>query len=52
MARQVFYDPLQARWRRIRRIFDVCAIAFTLLLIFFVYSALRSEPLPDLSLRK
>ncbi len=51
MAKQVFYDPKQARWRRIRRIVDACAIAFTLLVIFFIYSALRSEPLPNLSLR-
>ena len=50
MAKQVFYDPLQARWRRIRRVFDAAATAFTLLVIFFIYSALRSEPLPDLSL--
>ena len=49
MAKQVFYDPLQARWRRIRRVFDVAALAFSLLLIFFIYSALRSEPLPGLS---
>jgi cellulose synthase/poly-beta-1,6-N-acetylglucosamine synthase-like glycosyltransferase/spore germination protein YaaH/peptidoglycan/xylan/chitin deacetylase (PgdA/CDA1 family) len=49
MAKQVFYDPLQARWRRIRRVLDVAALAFSLLVIFFVYSALRSEPLPDLS---
>jgi peptidoglycan-N-acetylglucosamine deacetylase len=49
MAKQVFYDPKQARWRRIRRVFDATAIALTLLVIFFVYSALRSEPLPDLS---
>src|SRR5215470_19101952 len=51
MAKQVFLDPNQVRWRRIRRIFDVGAIALTLVLIFFVYSVLRSEPLPDLSLR-
>ena len=50
MPKQVFYDPLQARWRRIRRIFDACATALTLVLVFFIYSALRSEPLPDLSL--
>jgi len=50
MAKQVFYDPLQARWRRIRRLFDAAALAFTLLVVFFLYSALRSEPLPDLSL--
>src|SRR5208282_1932132 len=49
MAKQVFYDPLQARWKRIRRVVDAAAIAFSLLVIFFVYSALRSEPLPDLS---
>src|SRR5450631_41305 len=49
MAKQVFYDPLQARWRRIRRVFDAAAIAFSLLVVFFIYSALRSEPLPGLS---
>ncbi|MGH9643649.1 MAG: glycosyltransferase [Terriglobales bacterium] len=49
MAKQIFHDQLQARWKRIRRVFDVAAIALSLLLIFFVYSALRSEPLPDLS---
>ena len=49
MAKQVFYDPLQARWRRIRRFVDAVALAFSLLVIFFIYSALRSEPLPDLS---
>ncbi len=49
MKKQVFYDPLQARWKRIRRVFDAAALAFSLLVIFFIYSALRSEPLPDLS---
>src|SRR5271155_809340 len=49
MAKQVFYDPKQARWKRIRRIFDAAALAFSLLVIFFIYSVLRSEPLPDLS---
>src|SRR6202051_1319473 len=49
MAKQVFYDPKQARWRRIRRVFDAAALAFSLLVIFFIYSALRSDPLPDLS---
>ena len=49
MAKQVFYDPLQARWRRIRRVVDAAALAFSLLVVFFIYSALRSEPLPDLS---
>jgi cellulose synthase/poly-beta-1,6-N-acetylglucosamine synthase-like glycosyltransferase/spore germination protein YaaH/peptidoglycan/xylan/chitin deacetylase (PgdA/CDA1 family) len=49
MAKQVFYDPKQARWKRIRRIFDVAALALSFLLIFFIYTAVRSEPLPDLS---
>jgi cellulose synthase/poly-beta-1,6-N-acetylglucosamine synthase-like glycosyltransferase/spore germination protein YaaH/peptidoglycan/xylan/chitin deacetylase (PgdA/CDA1 family) len=49
MAKQVFYDPNQARWRRIRRVFDAAALAFSFLLIFFIYSVLRSEPLPGLS---
>jgi len=49
MAKQVFYDPLQARWRRIRRIVDAAALAISFLVILFIYSALRSEPLPDLS---
>src|SRR5450755_1523249 len=49
MAKQVFYDPKQARWKRIRRVFDAAALALSLLVIFFIYSALRNEPLPDLS---
>ena len=51
MEKQVFYDPAQARWRRIRRILDLTALSVSLLLIFFVYTALRSEPLPSLSLQ-
>src|SRR5882757_6469682 len=51
MAKQVFYDPKQARWKRIRRVFDALALALTFLVVFFIYTALRSEPLPDLSLR-
>ena len=50
MAKQVFYDPRQARWKRIRRVVDAGAIALTLLVVFFIYTALRSESLPDLSL--
>ncbi len=51
MPKQIFHDPLQARWKRVRRVFDASAIAFSLLIIFFLYSALRSEPLPDLPFR-
>src|ERR1035438_2551156 len=49
MAKQIFHDPLQARWRRVRRVFDATAIGFSLLVIFFIYSALRIETFPDLS---
>src|SRR4051812_26896335 len=50
MAQPVFYDPKQARWRRLRRVFDATALALTLLLVFFIYTALRSESLPSLLL--
>jgi hypothetical protein len=48
MAEPVFYDPRRARWKRLRRFFDVTAVLVSALLIFFVYSALRDEPLPEL----
>ncbi len=48
MVNPVFYDPRRARWRRLRRLFDVAAVAISLLVIFFVYTALRDEPLPEL----
>src|SRR5690242_20119964 len=50
MAQPVFYDPRQARWKRLRRFFDIVGIGITGLIIFFVYTALRSEPLPELLL--
>ena len=50
MAKQVFYDPRQARWKRLRRVFDALAITLSLLVAFFVYTALRSEPLPQVLL--
>jgi peptidoglycan-N-acetylglucosamine deacetylase len=48
MAGPVFYDPRRARWKRLRRTFDVVAVFVSALIIFFVYSALRDEPLPGL----
>ena len=51
MAQPVFYDPRKARWKRIRLAFDVIGVSITLLVIFFAYTALRDEPLPDLLLR-
>ncbi len=48
MAGPVFYDPRRARWKRLRRLFDVSAVFVSALVIFFVYTALRDEPLPEL----
>jgi cellulose synthase/poly-beta-1,6-N-acetylglucosamine synthase-like glycosyltransferase/spore germination protein YaaH/peptidoglycan/xylan/chitin deacetylase (PgdA/CDA1 family) len=48
MAEPVFYDARRARWKRLRRLFDVAAVLGSLLLVFFVYTALRDETLPEL----
>jgi len=48
MAGPVFYDPRRARWKRLRRLFDVSAVVVSALIIFFVFTALRDEPLPEL----
>ena len=50
MAQPVFYDPRKARWKRIRLAFDLIGVVITLLVIFFAYTALRDEPLPELLL--
>ena len=49
MVQPVFYDPRQARWKRLRRLFDVLGISITLVVVFFIYNALRSQPLPELN---
>ncbi len=48
MAQPVFYDPRRARWKQLRRLFDVVAVVVSALVIFFVFTALRDEPLPEL----
>ena len=48
MAEPVFYDPRRARWKRLRRLFDVTAVVVSVLIVFFVYTALRDEQLPEL----
>ena len=50
MAKPVFYDPGQLRWRVLRRLFDVLGVTITLVVIFFVYTAIRDEQLPGLFL--
>src|SRR6202020_2265828 len=48
MAEPVFYDPKRARWKRLRRFVDALVAALSALIIFFVYTALRDERLPEL----
>src|ERR1700716_2049673 len=48
MAQPVFYDPRQARWKRLRGLFDVLAVCIMLLVAFFIYNALQGEQLPEL----
>ncbi|HKS76153.1 MAG TPA: hypothetical protein VJQ82_23275, partial [Terriglobales bacterium] len=51
MAKPVFYDPRQARWKRLRRLFDVAALSISLVVAFFVYNALQDEHLPEMFLQ-
>ena len=48
MPEPVFYDPRRARWKRLRRFIDLTAVVVSALVIFFVFTALRDEPLPEL----
>src|SRR6202166_1056247 len=48
MAEPVFYDPQRARWKRLRRLVDAVMSALSALIIFFVYTTLRDEHLPEL----
>ena len=48
--RQVFFDPERKRWKRLRRILDVTAVAFTLVLAGFIFNVLRNQHLPELLL--
>jgi peptidoglycan-N-acetylglucosamine deacetylase len=50
MPKPVFYDPRQSRWRRLRRLFDVLGLTITLVVVFFVYTAVRNERLPSVLL--
>jgi peptidoglycan-N-acetylglucosamine deacetylase len=52
MAKPVFYDPQGSRWKRIRQLWNILGLLITLIVIFFVYSAVIGEPLPELLLRE
>jgi cellulose synthase/poly-beta-1,6-N-acetylglucosamine synthase-like glycosyltransferase/peptidoglycan/xylan/chitin deacetylase (PgdA/CDA1 family)/spore germination protein YaaH len=51
MNKQVFYDPQRKRWKRLRRIFDVLALAGLIIGTVFVIGLLRIRPLPELLLQ-
>ncbi|HZW93310.1 MAG TPA: glycosyltransferase [Candidatus Eremiobacteraceae bacterium] len=48
MPEPIFYDPRRARWKRLRRLVDTVVAALSALIIFFVYTTLRDERLPEL----
>ena len=48
--KQIFFDPQRKRWKRLRRILDISAVAFTFVLIAFIFNVLRFQKLPDLLL--
>ncbi len=50
MNKQVFFDPQRKRWKRLRRIFDVMALAGVVVGVLFVIGLLRMTPLPELLL--
>src|ERR1700720_4036582 len=48
MPEPVFYDPKRARWKRLRRLVDILVTTLTALIIFFLYTTIRDERLPEL----
>ncbi|HWZ50036.1 MAG TPA: glycosyltransferase [Granulicella sp.] len=50
MNKQVFYDPQRKRWKRLRRILDVLALAGLVVGIIFIVGLLRVKPMKELLL--
>ena len=50
MPKPIFYDPQRKRGRRVRRFFDVLGLTASLLIILFIFTALRGADLPGLLL--
>ena len=48
--RQIFFDPQRKRWKRLRRILDISALLFTVVVAIFIFNVLRSQHLPELLL--
>jgi cellulose synthase/poly-beta-1,6-N-acetylglucosamine synthase-like glycosyltransferase/peptidoglycan/xylan/chitin deacetylase (PgdA/CDA1 family)/spore germination protein YaaH len=49
--RQIFFDPQRKRWKRLRRIFDIAALTFTIVVAIFIFNVLREQHLPELLLQ-
>src|SRR5438477_586232 len=47
MAKPVFYDPQLKRWRNLRLLLRLSGLVITLVAAVFMYTALRSEALPQ-----
>ncbi|PYY16659.1 MAG: polysaccharide deacetylase [Acidobacteria bacterium] len=47
MAKPVFYDPQLKRWRNLRLLMHISGIVISLVVAVFMYTALRSEALPQ-----
>ncbi len=50
MSKPIFYDPQSKRWKRFRRLMDVLGLAATVLIAFFLASALKGVNLTTLLL--
>jgi cellulose synthase/poly-beta-1,6-N-acetylglucosamine synthase-like glycosyltransferase/peptidoglycan/xylan/chitin deacetylase (PgdA/CDA1 family)/spore germination protein YaaH len=48
--KQIFFDPQRKRWKRLRRVMDVSAVLFTIVVAIFIFNVLRQQKLPDLLL--
>ena len=50
MTKQVFFDPQRKRWKRLRLIFDILALAGLIIGSIFIVGLMRMRPLPELLL--
>ena len=50
MSKQVFFDPQRKRWKRLRIVFDVLALAGLVIGTIFLAGLIRMRPLPELLL--
>jgi cellulose synthase/poly-beta-1,6-N-acetylglucosamine synthase-like glycosyltransferase/peptidoglycan/xylan/chitin deacetylase (PgdA/CDA1 family)/spore germination protein YaaH len=48
--RQIFFDPQRKRWKRLRRILDLVALLFTVVVVIFAINVFWQQKLPDLLL--